>query len=704
MPKFILIDPSIQDYQGHYFEYALRVLQAAEKRGFEPVAATNRKVTAENPQVRVRAVYRFGFWPNSRPGGWQTRWKRSLARMCSYFVGVRAQIRYSRLGLWWAARHQWQHYLRAQSARTGLNAWLAVPLLLAYLAYAVWTVGSFVLRLVPFRRTAGRVLRPLTQYLRQAGQEVVRFAAGVGKPFGQALKPHGPLAEWAWQCVKLTQFVRDTRRLIRLEAMGAGDHAMVSTASPVELMALARMFAGDSADMRGTWHVVFRHNLHGPEAEGAYDERRRALRNAFLQFRAQVPPERAYFYTDTEELTSQYNALGILPFRTLPVPVGGEYFTLRRQGPRQRPLTIAYVGDARREKGYHLLPKLVGDLWSRWVARGAARFQFQSNFSAPAGSPEVAVARAQLRSFPADKVNACDESLSPGAYREQLLATDVLLLPYDAGYYARSSGILAEALTAGIPPVVPAGTWMSMQLTRPHYEHHVALRRSSTVLETRRLADSAWRIVDVPRSRPMLNGRLRLSGRRRRVCRVAVPREASELLVTFRQHTSLRGQFVELQFTQCDRGKRTLAACLQIVGGCDSRVSALLRLDRRTRIAQVCVRNAFSGVPIELSDIRFDFLKAESRPPRAAVGVVLHSPDEFSGAVAEVLRHYAHYRASAQSFAVAWSQRHSPERLVDVLLSTSTDGSHPQSAEGGPPRPHFLSPTPSPTTCRRESL
>ncbi|MBL8219615.1 MAG: hypothetical protein JNL62_10315, partial [Bryobacterales bacterium] len=45
--KFILIDQSISSIAGHHYEYAVHVLEAAQRAGFEPYLATNRRFPKE---------------------------------------------------------------------------------------------------------------------------------------------------------------------------------------------------------------------------------------------------------------------------------------------------------------------------------------------------------------------------------------------------------------------------------------------------------------------------------------------------------------------------------------------------------------------------------------------------------------------------------------------------------------------------------
>src|SRR4029077_13109534 len=60
MTKFILVDQSLDGVGGHYFEYALHVLRAAERAGFEVWLATNRRFRGSDKLPKhwnIRSVY-----------------------------------------------------------------------------------------------------------------------------------------------------------------------------------------------------------------------------------------------------------------------------------------------------------------------------------------------------------------------------------------------------------------------------------------------------------------------------------------------------------------------------------------------------------------------------------------------------------------------------------------------------------------------
>ena len=62
MPKLILIDHSLKGVGGHHFEYAVQVLEAADRAGYEPILAANRRFASGKvlpTHWRLLAPYRF---------------------------------------------------------------------------------------------------------------------------------------------------------------------------------------------------------------------------------------------------------------------------------------------------------------------------------------------------------------------------------------------------------------------------------------------------------------------------------------------------------------------------------------------------------------------------------------------------------------------------------------------------------------------
>lgn len=411
MPKFVLIDHSIADWGGHHFEYAKRVLRAADLAGYEPILATNRRLSRVGPlSWRVLPAYRYGYW--------------------------------------------------------------------------------FAARALPAAGTLHRI----------------------GRCVSRCRWPK-KLCQRAFAWRKRLAFGADSLRLFGQIHVGQGDVVFIPTLAEPEMLGLLRVFERNPAAAHASWHLLFRRNIFvGREPDYlAQDEKLRPLGTALRRFIQRTAGARVYFYTDTERLTAQYNRLGVARFETLPIPAD-EGFRAQGAGFSDAPADtgqttdcvspplrasvepaarvtaacrasttagatrrwhIVYLGDARTEKGYHHLPRLVAEL----TADGPpVQFSFQSNFNVPGGEPAAAAARAQLERLPRDQVRLLNDPMTSADYRALLLDADVVVLPYDRDdYYARSSGIFAEALAIGKPVVVPAGTWMAAELSRAGRYYQAAL-------------------------------------------------------------------------------------------------------------------------------------------------------------------------------------------------------------------------------------
>jgi hypothetical protein len=250
--------------------------------------------------------------------------------------------------------------------------------------------------------------------------------------------------------------------LIRAERFGAGDHVLVHTFSIPELDSLIEIARAHS-DLPLV-HIILRRDAEEPSvAKGPNGgisgslARIAASRSAAANLR---------LYADTDALAQQYGALapdlhvGVVPIpHCFPPDVPAD--TVRADGP----LRIVYLGDARDEKGFHLLPGVVDALAGRYLETGRARFVLQANISVAGDDGSLAAACRKLGDFPKEQVELLTEQLDMSAFHTLVHSADIVLLPYDRkAYLRRSSGILIQALTAGRVVVVPAGTWMARQV------------------------------------------------------------------------------------------------------------------------------------------------------------------------------------------------------------------------------------------------
>jgi glycosyltransferase involved in cell wall biosynthesis len=310
----------------------------------------------------------------------------------------------------------------------------------------------------------------------QSGGLALRAAHGVSS-LARRLRPRSAWleqsAEWLRDSIRSVRFAADAARLLATLECRAGDQIFIPNMTLVEVRGLTQLLRANPELLRATWHLEFhfpvyaRGKAHRPEKSAAARCMQRALVELRDSLDRQAANRAVFLYADTDELTDQYESLHAGVFQTLPIPVDAVFCPSHEEELLRtaRAVRVAYVGDARVEKGYPHLPGMLREVWHDLLETGQARFVFQSNCRAARGEKRSRAARDELASWRTPQVQLLSEPLSSAGYQRLVLDADVILLPYEQNEYdARSSGILAEALCAGKPVVVPEGTWMAAQL------------------------------------------------------------------------------------------------------------------------------------------------------------------------------------------------------------------------------------------------
>lgn len=162
-------------------------------------------------------------------------------------------------------------------------------------------------------------------------------------------------------------------------------------------------------------------------------------------------------------------------------PCGSSGSDELRFSPPAEPLRIVCAGHLRPEKGAPILKALIDDLWDEFLASGRVQLQIQARD--PSAVPEHTGARAARTSDAGGSVEpivCVQHPLPTPEYLEFLRRAHIGWLPYDSeAYYARLSSVFVELLAAGKPVLVPAACWMAEQVAIQNYEH---LDRLSTQL------------------------------------------------------------------------------------------------------------------------------------------------------------------------------------------------------------------------------
>ncbi|MBM3979150.1 MAG: glycosyltransferase [Planctomycetes bacterium] len=405
--KFLIVNNGMTEARGHFVETGVAVARAASVRGLEVAMGAHAHCTGDGVpnDVPLLPVFRVDHWGHvvARPRGAKAR----LAKVARALMPARL--------------FDW---VRAKSrARRGLPT-------------KPWAEGGSAMP------TAPRATDP---------DEQLRQALGAIPP------DHSEYEHYRL-------FAADLDHFLSACGAGPGDHVYFPTAYGRDALAALALAARTGAN-GPTFHLEYRHALLTPAELARETDPFRAFhtrthRAYFEACRALAPSPRVRFYTDTPELAADYAALAGFNFEVLPIPFRAEL--IPPAPPPSDPVRVLFLGDLRDEKGFTKLPPLVRALSTercvQFVIPGALHSQEQSQ--------PMQAALADLEAHPAELVARPHASgfIPAEDYYRLLAGADVVLCPYDVGAYrARSSGVFAEALAAGKPTVVPAGTWMARE-------------------------------------------------------------------------------------------------------------------------------------------------------------------------------------------------------------------------------------------------
>jgi len=125
-------------------------------------------------------------------------------------------------------------------------------------------------------------------------------------------------------------------------------------------------------------------------------------------------------------------------------------------------VVVGFVGDARAEKNFHLLPQIVNALLSD--SSGGCNFALNAQVYHPNPESDIRMllAMEQIGKLPADRADRKGGALGSEEYLEIVGRSDIIYNVYARhNYISRSSGIFVEALASKKPVITISGTWMS---------------------------------------------------------------------------------------------------------------------------------------------------------------------------------------------------------------------------------------------------
>jgi glycosyltransferase involved in cell wall biosynthesis len=634
--RLTLIDQSIQYPGGHHYEYALRVLDAARGQGVETWLLAHKDYRGQMDHP-VEPAFTWTFWENysyyylGRPAvrrpGWlgklRQRAKDARLRLDRRFVYSRAGLAIAR------ARHlRLRDILLRSRIDDDASAITTSRLLLAGARVALRLHSLFTRRL-PLRR-----LRPLL--------------------LGLMALPALPLllvAMLTGRKSPAARFAAEFSRALGDRRDHAGTIYFVPNATAAELEGLALLHRAGHPAASAHWRFLYRRPIFSGYPDGYRHQAESARRHRveLARLRDAAPGLDVRFYTDTEELTEQYDFLGVYPFATLPVPV--DVSAVPRT--ERDPLVIGYLGDARDEKGFSHLPKLVEAFAPRRDSAAGVRFLFQSNFNVPGGEPGSRYARSLLRAYGNDFVELAQGPFDSQQYAALLRRMDIVLIPY-AGekYSARSSGILMEALAAGRPVLVPTCTWMARLLEARRHCH------LANLFEVRALPA---RLNNTIEGFQGINGKA-----------MAVDPRANYVFMRLRFDRPVSG-WIQIRITSLNEFDLPLETTSSAYKPVNGEIVAAFAKPRSVRLR-------WTAEPIEPTvhdrpcEVELAFYDSAEPLPLGAGAVLFDAPEQIPDAVQELVAFHDHHCRAAEALREELRPLYDPAILVSQLLTGSDPG------------------------------
>ena len=440
---------------------------------------------------------------------------------------------------------------------------------------------------------------------------------------------------------RAVHFARDCARLFAQEPVARGDVVFLATMSELDLWGLCAFLKRSGIGLDCDWHLQFHFGIfHGREPDyAAQRAAAQAMRDSLEGALRQSGAQRLHFHCTTEQLTTQYQSLGVTRFRTLPYPVH-ELFQPRSRPPKA-PLRIACLGHSRREKGYGQLPLLLRALWDEWFGRARAQLVLQTHHPRQRrGLEQLVRSLTPAGTAPPPALDFAGFPLPLAGYAELLCGADVGLMLYDSTrYYARCSGVLLEMLCAGVPVLVPAGGWLAEQIESVNqaYLDEVAARCAVPVS----LADDGW---------------MPLTG------------STGALLLSCQWRADAEpGEYLRLEFSVADPTGASAPPALVILGAREGSlpVRCLLPLPPACQRLRVTAHNAWRQAAAPATHYEWSVLP--EAPPMGALGLTFAATSEIPRLLRDLLQHAAHYRSRAGAHAGACAGAHSGSQVLAGL-------------------------------------
>ena len=171
---------------------------------------------------------------------------------------------------------------------------------------------------------------------------------------------------------------------------------------------------------------------------------------------------RINLFTDSQDLANEYKFYIDKPFKVLPIPhtqYSSEQPSIKTPSKK---LVIGYLGDARINKGFHMIPETIKYVNSS-LGSDAVHWEIQANIRKHQEWQTVQAVNL-LKTMPTIKLH--EAAMDTDSYHKLMADIDIFMLPYTLeNYHSQTSGVFSEIRGLGKVSVVTKGTWMAREIT-----------------------------------------------------------------------------------------------------------------------------------------------------------------------------------------------------------------------------------------------
>ncbi len=354
---------------------------------------------------------------------------------------------------------------------------------------------------------------------------------------------------------------------------------------------------------------------------------------------------------------------------------------------------IVVAGGVRAEKGQKGLREIWSDLKQSVLDPGWGFLVCQRPEKTPWYKKRFSVA--QQTSIPSTdhQVQYLPHPLATSQYQALIRSAGIGLLTYDPTSYAnRRAGIFGEYLAAGIPTLVPSGTWMAQQLAQYQPAYHRQLRETSPPSVCWTHANFDWTPWNVPAGQGSISfdgGDVPAYGWSPALPQIPHDDQAPigsshdstspprHRLLNIRFHwvwPKETGTYCRVELLFYDRNRQVVSVETQHVGqelGGGGQ-SLLFEIPAAADHFRLGLSNAYHERNATIQRLLVDVLELEHPVATGTVGLTYDHPNQIPTRLLQLCQHHDHYRQSAREQAPAWFAQHDPAATVQQLLGPAS--------------------------------